>query len=216
MSMNWVDALLVLLILTAVVIGSKKGLIRELMAFVIFFAAVIVAVNYIDHFAVWVYDQVGGSPLVSAFLAFAILLALSYAVFKILGMAFYKVANLKQSGRKDQMGGALIGFLRGWVAVGFLTFMAFLLPLPDAFYTAFESSMFGPVMAKTVPLMYEGTSPLHPSKDSFMGQMERTLLVAPRESGRDSKALDRHRVQVHRVLYQMERFFTPSFDADEP
>ncbi len=210
--MNWVDGILILLLLVMVVIGSKKGLIRELMAFVIFFAAVIVSVNYIDHFAVWVYNQVGGSPLISAFLAFAILLAVTYAAFKLLGLLFYRVANLKQIGKKDQMGGALIGFLRGWVAIGFLTFMAFLLPLPDAFYTAFESSMFGPVVAKTVPLMYEGTSPLHPSRPSFMGQLEQALLVAPNDGKGDSRALDEHRVQVHRVLYQMERFFTTSMD----
>lgn len=213
--MNWIDAVLIILLLTAVVVGSKKGLIRELMAFVVFFAATIVSVTYIDHFAVWVYDQVGGSPLISAFLAFAILLALTYAIFKILGLLFYRVANLKQSGRKDQMGGALVGFLRGWVAIGFLTFMAFLLPMPDAFYTAFESSMFGPVMARTIPLMYEGTSSLHPGNPSFMGQMERTLLVAPREGDRGSKALDKHRVQVHQVLYQMERFFTGSLGGDD-
>ena len=210
--MNWVDAVLILLLLVMVVIGSKKGLIRELMAFVIFFAAVIVSVNYIDHFAVWVYNQVGGSPLISAFLAFAISLAVTYAAFKLLGMLFYRVANLKQIGKKDQMGGALVGFLRGWVAIGFLTFMAFLLPLPDAFYTAFESSMFGPVVAKTVPLMYEGTSPLHPSRPSFMGQLEQALLVAPNDDKGGSRALDEHRVQVHRVLYQMERFFTTSLD----
>ena len=210
--MNWVDGVLILLLLVMVVIGSKKGLIRELMAFVIFFAAVIVSVNYIDHFAVWVYNQVGGSPLISAFLAFAILLAITYAAFKLLGLLFYRVANLKQIGKKDQMGGALIGFLRGWVAIGFLTFMAFLLPLPDAFYMAFESSMFGPVVAKTVPLMYEGTSALHPSRPSFMGQLEQALLVAPNDDKGGSRALDEHRVQVHRVLYQMERFFTTSLD----
>lgn len=208
--MNWVDGVLILLLLVMVVIGSKKGLIRELMAFVIFFAAVIVSVNYIDHFAVWVYNQVGGSPVISAFLAFAILLAITYAAFKLLGMLFYRVANLKQIGKKDQMGGALIGFLRGWVAIGFLTFMAFLLPLPDGFYTAFESSMFGPVVAKTVPLMYEGTSALHPSRPSFMGQLEQALLIAPNESKGGNRVLDEHRVQVHRVLYQMERFFTTS------
>jgi len=210
--MNWIDAILILLLLVMVVIGSKKGLIRELMAFVVFFAAVIVSVNYIDHFAVWVYNQVGGSPLVSAFLAFALLLALSYAAFKLLGMLFYRVADIKTMGRKDKMGGALIGFLRGWVAVGFLTLMTFLLPLPDGFYTAFESSMFGPVMAKTVPLMYEGTSPLHPARPSFMGQLEQALLVAPQDDG-GRQALEEHRVQVHRVLYQMERFFTSSFGS---
>ena len=37
--MNWVDAVLVVLLLASVIVGSKKGLIRELMAFAVFFAA---------------------------------------------------------------------------------------------------------------------------------------------------------------------------------
>ncbi len=205
--MNWIDALLIVLLLSMVIIGSKKGLIRELMAFAVFFVAVIVSVNYIDNFAVWVYEQVGGSPLTSAVLAFVALLAICYAAFKLLGLIFYKVANIKQTGKKDQLGGALVGFLRGWVAVGFLTFLVFLLPMPDAFYTSFDASFFGPTIAKTVPLMFEGTSKLHPNNQSFMGQMEKTLLVAPNESGGKSDDLDEYKVEVHRALYQMEQYF---------
>lgn len=205
--MNWIDIVLLALLLVSVIIGSKKGLIRELMAFIIFFTAIIFSVNYIDRFAVWVYDKLGGSPLISAFLSFVLLLALSYAVFKILGMLFYKIANLKQTGRKDQMGGALIGFLRGWVAIGFLTFVAFLLPLPNSFYIAFESSFFGPAVAKTIPLMYEGTAKIHPKNPDFMNQIEKTLLEAPTQGASGKQLLDEDRIEVHRVLYQMEKFF---------
>ena len=70
------------------------------------------------------------------------------------------------------MGGALIGFLRGWVMVSFLTFLTFLLPMPDAYYTSFSDSFFGPAMAKTVPLMFEKTALVHPANPSFMRQME--------------------------------------------
>ena len=209
--MNWIDGVLIILLLVSVIVGSKKGLIREFMAFVVFFAAIIVSVNYIDNFAVWVYERLGGSPLISAFLSFAILLALTYAVFKILGILFYKIANIKQTGRKDQMGGALIGFLRGWVAIGFLSFLTFLLPMPDAFYTSYESSFFGPAVAKTIPLMFESTAKIHPNNPNFMEQIERTLLVIPSQSN-DSKLLDEDKIDVHRVLYQMERFFSTDFD----
>ena len=210
--MNWVDAVLLVLLLASVIVGSKKGLIRELMAFVIFFSAIIISVNYIDYLAVWVFNNLGGSPLISAFLSFVILLAASYAVFKILGIVFYKVANIKQIGKKDQMGGALVGFLRGWVAIGFITFIAFLLPLPASFYTAFEDSFFGPAVAKTVPLMFETTSPIHPQNPNFMEQIEKTLLDVPSQS--TSNPLDdEDRVEIHRVLYQIERFFSTDFNG---
>lgn len=202
--MNWVDGVLLILLLASVIVGSKKGLVRELMAFIVFFVAIVVSINYIDQFAVWVYGKMGGSVLVSAFLSFIALLAGSYAAFKLLGLLFYKVANIKQIGKKDQMGGALIGFVRGWVAVGFLTLLAFLLPLPDRFYTAFESSFFGPAIAKTIPLIYDGTAKIHPKNPNFIGQIEKSLML---ESAGGTGEIDEDRRNVHRVLFQLEKFF---------
>ncbi|RKX24281.1 MAG: hypothetical protein DRP45_08555 [Candidatus Zixiibacteriota bacterium] len=208
--MNWVDGILLILLLSSVIVGSKKGLIRELMAFVVFFVAIVVTVNYVDNFAVWVYEQVGGSPLISAFLSFILLIALSYAVFKLLGQIFYKIADIKKPKTRDQMGGALVGFLRGWAAVGFLTFLTFLLPMPDGFYADFEASYFGPVVAKTVPLMYEGTSVTHPNNPNFIEKIEKALVV---ESG-EQTMLSEDRADVHRAMYQIDRFFNLNRDDE--
>ena len=214
--MNWVDVILIGVLLGSVIIGSKKGLIREITAFIVFFVAIIISVNYIDNFAVYVYQQVGGSPLISAFLSFVILLAATYAAFKILGLLFYKVANIKDSGKRDQMGGALVGFLRGWIAAGFVTFLVFLLPMPEAFYTAFDASFFGPTIAKTVPLMYETTSKIHPSKPDFMEQIEKTLLVTDNDKKWDDNGdLKLERAEIHKVLYRMEQVFTTDLKSDE-
>jgi membrane protein required for colicin V production len=209
--MNWIDAILLVLLLVSVIIGSKKGLIRELMAFIVFFVAIIFSVNYIDNFAVWVHEQLGGSSLVSAFLSFVVLLAISYAAFKLIGLLFYKVADLKRSGKRDQMGGALVGFLRGWVAIGFLVFLVFLLPLPNQFYSAFESSFFGPAVAKTIPLMFEGTAVVHPQSPDFMTKIERALLVAQSSGKSNGGMRDEDRVEVYQVLQQMRRFFITGF-----
>lgn len=205
--MNWVDGVLIALLLASVIVGSKKGLVRELMAFVIFFAALIFSVNYLDNFAVWVYEQVGGSPLISAFLSFAILLALSYVAFKLLGLLFYKVADIKNVKRRDQMGGAIIGFLRGWAAIGFITFLAFLLPMPDRFYTDFQDSFIGPTVAKTLPLMYEGTKMVHPRNPSFIGKIENTLINTPATAKNGVDMMTEDRAEVYRVMYQIDRFF---------
>jgi len=208
--MNWIDGVLIVLLLASVIVGSRKGLIRELMAFAVFFAAIIVSVNYIDVFAVWVYNRIGGSPLVSAFLSFIILLAVTYAVFKLLGMMFYKIASLKEAKRRDQMGGALIGFPRGWILVGFLTFILFLLPMPDRFYIDFEQSMFGPTIAKTVPLLFDGTKAIHPRNPDFMQTVENALLFAPSNGQAGPDLLSEDRQEVHHVLRQIEYFFDVS------
>ena len=208
--MNWIDGVLIVLILASVIVGSKKGLIRELMAFAVFFVAIIASITYIDKFAVWVHNSIGGSPLVSAFLSFIFLLAICYAVFKILGMVFYKIASIKETKGRDLMGGALVGFFRGWTAVAFLTFLVFLLPMPDSFYTAFEDSLLGQKVARTIPLMYNSTSALRPSQHSFMEKVEHTLLLAPSSGQAGKDLLTEERQEVHRVLRQIEYFFVSS------
>lgn len=206
--MNWIDAALGVLLLAAVIVGSKKGLVRESSAFLVFFTAIVLTVNYIDKLVVYIYDSLGTSVLVSAFLSFILLLAFSYGLFKGLGWMFYKVADIRSDNKKrDQMGGALVGFLRGWAAVGFLTFVAFLLPLPDRFYPYFEASFFGPTVAKTVPLIFESTSMLHPNHPSFMKQIENTLVMTPSESSASRELPSEERADVFQVMYQLDRFF---------
>ncbi|RKX29412.1 MAG: hypothetical protein DRP47_01840 [Candidatus Zixiibacteriota bacterium] len=209
--MNWVDTVLLALLVAMAIVGAKKGLIRELMALGTFFIAIVLSINYIDRFAVWVYNQLGGSPLVSAFVSFVILIAGSYAGFKLIGLVFYKVANLKDSGKRDQLGGMLVGLLRGWVLVGFIAFLVFLLPMPNSFYRAFEDSLFGSSVAKTIPLMYEGTSILHPGNPNFIDKIETSLLVTQAQNDSDTAPQDRD--EVYWVLKNLRQFFDTEFDG---
>lgn len=205
--MNWIDGILIAILLAMVIVGSKKGLIRELMAFIVISAAVIVSINYIDTFAVWVNGQLDVSPLVSAFLSFIVLLALAYAAFKMLGMLFYRMADLKKMGKRDQMGGALVGFLRGWVAASFLTFLTFLMPMPDSYYISFSESFLGPAVAKTIPLMFDNTTLIHPKTPSFMRQMEETLLHPDMTT---AGMLSEDRQRVHQALRNLDIYFNTS------
>jgi uncharacterized membrane protein required for colicin V production len=208
--MNWVDGVLLVLLLAAVIVGSKKGLVRELSAFIVFFTAIILTVNYIDNIAVWVYGRLGGSPLVSAFASFALLLGVSYGVFKLLGLLFYKIADLKHDKKRDQIGGAIVGFLRGYTAVGVLTFMTFLLPMPERFYADFDASFFGATIAKTVPLMYEGTAATHPNNPKFIPKIETTLIMESAKAPAGKSTMSEDREEVYRVMYQIDRFFSLS------
>jgi len=207
--MNWIDIVLLVLLVAAVIIGSKKGLVRELMALAVLTAAVIVSINYIDWIATTIYEKVGGSPLVTAIISFVVLLGLIYAIFKLLGLMFYKIANLQKLGKKDQLGGAIVGAIRGWIIISFLIFLVFLIPMPEKFYLDFDSSFLGTTFAKTLPAIYETSSGLHPANPSFMQKVENTLIQKPTQKMSDSKRedLDKSKEQVYRVIYQIDRFF---------
>ncbi len=199
--MNWIDFVLIALLLTAVIVGSKKGLVRELSAFVVTFAIVIVSVNNLDFLAIWVNDKLGLSALLSAFIAFTVLIGASYGAFKLLGVLFYKIASLKSNGRRDQVGGAIVGFVRGWMSVGILAMGLFLLPLPETFFATFDASVIGRAAARTVPVIYEGTRMMHPSNPDFIEKIRNTLQSAA-ATGNSSKRED-----LRLVLNRFDRFF---------
>jgi membrane protein required for colicin V production len=207
--MNWIDVVLLILLVAAVIVGSKKGLIREIIALVILTATVIVSINYIDIIAEKIYAQLGGSPLVTALLSFIVLLAIVYAVFKILGLLFYKLANLQKLGKKDQLGGAFVGAIRGWVIISFLVFLVFLIPMPDKFYMDFDESFLGPSFARTLPLLYESTATFHPNNPNFMNKVERALLQKSTVdmTPEDRLKLSESRQQVYNIMFQMDKYF---------
>lgn len=201
--MNIVDYILLALLVAMIIVGSKKGLIRELTAFLTLIPAVIVSINFMDSFSVIVYEKIGGSPMVVTFLSFILLLGMAYAAFKLLGMAVAKIIHLERKGKKDQMGGAFLGFVRGWVVISFVFFLLFLLPMPASFYLAVENSFFGPTLVKTVPFMYESSSALHSQNPSFYSKVESALELRKSSNGLDAVT----QAEVESVLFQIERFF---------
>jgi len=201
--MNMVDYILLALLLVMVIIGSKKGLIRELAALFTLLPAVIISINLMDYTSALLYDRIGGSPLVITFLSFILLLGLTYAVFKLMGIGIARIANIQKKGRKDQMGGAFIGFIRGWIVMSFLFFLLFLLPMPAGFYVKVGDSLFGTTLIKTIPFMYESTAMLHPKNPSFYNKVESAL----RLKSAQSKVSGEDKQEVDLVLTQIQRFF---------
>lgn len=200
--MNIVDYVLLALLLAMVIVGSRKGLLRELTAMFTLIPAVIVSINFMDSFSVVVYEKVGGDPMVVTFLSFIILLGVAYAAFKLVGIAFAKIIKLQRRGRKDQMGGAFIGFMRGWVVISFVFFLLFLLPMPAGFYISVQDSFFGPTMLKTVPFIFESSSPLHPKSPSFIDKVESAMsLKSSRLSAEDRREIDLVMAQIRRFFY---------------
>lgn len=210
-AMNWVDVGLLALLIAMIVVGSKKGLVRELMAFFTFVAALIFSIRYIDQIAIKVHEKLNGSTMASAFISFILLMAVAYALFKLLGLVFYRIANLQGMGRRDRLGGALVGALRGWVALSLLVFLTFLIPMPDKYFQEFRESALGPTLARTLPALYEVTSVVHPNDTSFMAKVEGMLLYRVDKSGMSPsmrEEMDENRRKAYRTIYRLDSVLT--------
>jgi membrane protein required for colicin V production len=172
MIFNLVALLFVVIFVT---IGSKKGFVRELIAFLGLCAALVVATGKLDFIAVEVAGAIDVSPFAVAVIAYVIVLGLTYTVFKIVARLLQKLISLQSLGQQDKYGGAIIGALRGFLIVGALVFVSILLPLPRSYYTHLEQSVIAKTAAKSIQYLYDSSQPMHKTWPTFLAKLEGTL-----------------------------------------
>jgi uncharacterized membrane protein required for colicin V production len=212
--MNWFDIALVTILLVTMIAGSKKGLIREMMGFFALVLGVVVTINNIDFIAIEIARHINASPLVIAVISFVVLLVVLYGLFRLAGYVFYKVGEIHKRGKQDKVGGAVMGAIKGWVLLGLTLFLITVLPMPEAYYRAVDSSILTQPMMRTLPLIFDGTAPLHPRSGSFVekieesiNQTDQTLISHHKHSFADPARKYAQREKIDLALDNLDRYF---------
>ncbi len=205
--MNVADYVLLGLLLVAVFIGSKRGFFAGLLGAVALIVGVIFSISYVDWTTSKLLQHMRVSAIMVVFLSFIFMFVLVYIVAKLLGNMFYKVASLRPLGNVDKIGGAVVGVCQGWVLLGFILFLLIFLPLPDSLVDKVDSSFFGPGMRGVVPLIYEGTTFLHPQSPYLVDKMKTALEIKPGEGVPRITDTSQDDTHVRRIIDSMERYF---------
>lgn len=205
--MNVADYVLLGLLLVAVFIGSKRGFFAGLLGAVALIAGVIFSISYVDWTTSKLLQHMRVSAIMVVFLSFIFMFVLVYIGAKLLGNMFYKVASLRPLGNVDKIGGAVVGVFQGWVLLGFMLFLLIFLPLPDSFVNKVDSSFFGPGMRGVLPLIYEGTTFLHPESPYLVDKIKAALETKPLEGSRKILGSTEDDTNVRRIIDAMEYYF---------
>ncbi len=205
--MNWIDFVLVGLLLVAIIIGSRRGLFSGLMGILGLTSGVIFSVNYVDQITAKFLSHMRVSPVMVVFMGIVVVFVLVYVCTKIMGSLFYKFASLKPLGNADKVGGAIMGVFQGWIVLGVFLFLLIFLPLPRAFVDKLDASFFAPGMRGVVPMIYDETGFLHPENPSLVDKMKSALRTKPGKSSGDWGRLSEEGPSVSRIISMMEAYF---------
>ena len=94
--MNFLDLVLLSVLVGGAIYGSKIGFIRELTGVVALAGAIVIAVHYNDYLTVEMESWMKISPLWASFFAFVFASILIFAVFKFAAKVFYRVAEIQK------------------------------------------------------------------------------------------------------------------------
>ncbi|MCK4225034.1 MAG: CvpA family protein [candidate division Zixibacteria bacterium] len=205
--MNWVDFVLIGLLLVAIIIGSRRGLFSGLMGMLGLVCGVIFSINYMDQITAKFLSHMRVSTVMVVFMEFIVVFVMVYVGIKLLGYLFYKFASLKPLGNLDKVGGAIMGIFQGWIVLGVLLFLLIFLPLPDSFVAKLDNSFFAPGMRGVVPMIYDETAFLHPESPSLVNKVKTALRTDPDKSSRDFGGFSTEGPSVSRIIHSMEEYF---------
>lgn len=205
--MNWIDFVLIGLLLVAIIIGSRRGLFSGLMGMLGLVGGVIFAINYTDQITAKFLSHMRVSTVMVVFMEFIVVFVMVYVGIKLLGYLFYKFASLKPLGNVDKAGGAIMGIFQGWIVLGVILFLFIFLPLPDSFVAKLDSSFFAPGMRGVVPMIYDETTFLHPENPSLVDKVKKALRAESNKSSRDLGGFSTEGPSVSRIIRTMEDYF---------
>ena len=205
--MNWIDFVLIGLLLVAIIIGSRRGLFSGLMGMLGLVSGVIFSINYMDQITAKFLSHMRVSTVMVVFMEFMVVFVMVYVGIKLLGYLFYRFASLRPLGSVDKVGGAITGIFQGWIVLGVLLFLLIFLPLPDSFVAKLDSSFFAPGMRGVVPMIYDETTFLHPESPSLVDKVKTALRTEPDKSSRDFGGFSTEGPSVSRIIRTMENYF---------
>lgn len=205
--MNWIDFVLMGLLLAAIIIGARRGVFSGLMGIIGLTSGVIFSINYSDQITARFLSHMRVSTVMVVFMAFIVVFVMVYVGIKLLGYFFYKFASLKPLGRVDAVGGAILGIFQGWIVLGVMLFLLIFLPLPDSFVAKLDSSFFAPGMRGVVPMIYDETTFLHPESPSLVDKLKAALRAEPGKSSKDLGGFSAEGPSVSRIIRTMEDYF---------
>jgi membrane protein required for colicin V production len=175
--MNWIDFLILFVLILAFLNGFRRGVFKELSTFLGLICSIVFAVINADWLAGQIHGKINFSPTILFLFSFIMVLGFSIAFLKLLGHFYYKLVKLQPLKVPNKIGGGAFGILKG-VLVLSLVFLLFLFPTP---FRSIDNPVENSVMAKpiraVVPLVYNNLSVLHPRSGDFISEIHKGIYL---------------------------------------
>ncbi len=159
---NWVDCLIIVLLIRCGYIGLKKGLFGEIFRCIGMITAIVVSIYNCGRLGKYISDHSFLSLFHSKILSIIALLIATVFIFILIRIAMTRLVKVEFGPRLSRIGGALLGLARGGVLASFILVILLWWPTRSIEATIYERSYLGPSLIKVAPAIYDGLISFHP------------------------------------------------------
>jgi len=177
-SLNWVDVLVIIIILRISYVAFQEGLSHEIFPLAGALATIVLSIRY--------YTQIGGlisgnlikiSPLVSNFLGFLIIAGITGLACKLLKAILDKIIHVEWHPLIERFGGFIFGLARAFMTASIVLIIMALMPLPYLQRSIRDKSATGMYIVRIGPAIYEKAARLLPAGKGDAGVINKEDIV---------------------------------------
>ena len=165
-NINWIDVLVVIILVRGGYIGAKNGLTAELFNFIGITLGLVVAVHWYSQVADIFIMNFNTAAWLPHFLCFVIIAQLIRVIFKYGVALLLKILNIQFVPQLERIGGGILGSARG-VLVAAILFLAFgFLPFSYIQESIYKKSFSGLFLIRVAERTYSSLTFWIPPKDT--------------------------------------------------
>jgi uncharacterized membrane protein required for colicin V production len=162
-NINWVDLLVVILLIRSSYVGLTKGFGWELFRFLGYLSTAIAAVYFYEYASQLLGDYFPVIYSFSNLVSFTGIYAVILFIFKFINLLIEKIIKIETFSTVEKIGGLFLGFLRGAILISLLLISLVFTPVPYFEKSVRERSYTGQVALKAVPFLYDKLGSLFPA-----------------------------------------------------
>ena len=159
---NWVDILLILLLLKTVYVGARRGLTAEFFKLIGTVLSLVLGLHNYNRIATALVEYINIPIWLSQFVILVIIVLLIRVIFKYIVLLLLKFLKIQFVLQLERIGGALVGLVRSFLIGGLLLLILSFLPIGYLYRSICERSCLAPYFINLTEKTYSSIIGLVP------------------------------------------------------
>ena len=170
---NWVDALVIIIVLRSTYVGSQRGFFGELFNIIGICFSIIFGIHFYFRLSNFLNAYLLIPLNIANFISFIIIALIVFIVIKYIYGLLTRIIKIEMFQAISKTGGTLLGFLRGTAICMLLVFVMLLVPISYITESVKSRSLLSPFLAGAGSVMYKKSIGLISAIED--GKLERIL-----------------------------------------
>lgn len=165
-NLNWVDILIVILLIKSAYTGARTGFTAEIFKLIGTIIGIILGLHYFNRLSYVITGYINIPTWIAQIFILLTIIIIVRVIFKYGIVLLLKVLNIQFVLGLERIGGIVIGFGRAILLSGLILIAVTFLPIKYINISIYEESTLAPYFIKTVQVVYSSAIKLIPSQEA--------------------------------------------------